>query len=137
MPAELNHQPLPSSDGAWNPIARKTENTGAVFCPPRLSHIAKMRCGEYQERFGCQRRCRNAVAPGEIKALGALVEERVSLGRDRGKGGGGCVYFDTCAVCDEPKAHNRSRRCHRCQYKPQVSPGARKISPAKAQRAPR
>jgi hypothetical protein len=118
-----------------NPIERRDVFTGMVFCPQRLSHIARMRCGEYQERFGCH--CKNAAAPGEIKALGALVEEGVFLGRDRGKGGGGCVYFDTCAVCDEPKAHNRSRRCHRCQYKPQVSLGARKISPAKAQRAPR
>lgn len=44
---------MTSGEAISNPIARSTENTGAVFCLVKRGIIAVMRCGEEQAK-GCR-----------------------------------------------------------------------------------
>jgi hypothetical protein len=91
------------------------ELTGMVLCPQRMAHIAAMRCGEYQEQFGCQFGCANAVTQAQIAALKLELRQLPLQGRhvQRAEYGSRPLY-DCCINCGNPKHPNPSPRCQQC-----------------------
>lgn len=112
--------------------AGRGEPTGEVFCPPRLSSIAVMRCGEYQEQFKCQFGCPNAAKAVDIgnakkamRQLAALaimkartharnVETTAPKARKPRRPYGSLLKYDRCISCGENKSLNPSPHCRRC-----------------------
>lgn len=107
------------------------EPTGEVFCPQRLSSIAVMRCGEYQEQFKCQFGCPNAAkavdignakkAMRQLAALGIMKARTRAKRRDDGPKArkprrpyGSLLKYDRCISCGENKSLNPSRHCRQC-----------------------
>lgn len=105
------------------------ERTGMVFCPRRMGGIAVMRCGEYQEEFGCGPGCASRATAGQIREMRQRTKEklnhepRVTKGRDP---------FE-CRGCGR---HTESLRkggfCYLCSK--QRHPSGRKIRSDKGKR---
>jgi hypothetical protein len=95
--------------------AQRGEATGEVLCPRRLSHIAEMRCGEYQVRDGCQFGCPNAVKAARLANLKLRLREHPSEEKYLQK----TAYasrrlYDFCVVCGIEKSRNPSQHCAKC-----------------------
>lgn len=82
--------------------------TGAVFCPQRFSHLAIMRCAEYQNKYGCGHACHSAATPEEILALSIVrnrpLMETVSVN-------------SFCLDCGRKKLSAQGKRCKVCAGK--------------------
>src|SRR5258705_13388333 len=96
-----------------NPLTLKTEFTGMVFCPQRISHLAVMACWFNQFKFKCGRRCPNAVKHEEalaiiVKSTGDLKAQLPDPAPEKGIGS---FYCETCGY---EKKLERSRCCVRC-----------------------
>jgi hypothetical protein len=95
--------------------AQRGEATGEVLCPRRLSHIAEMRCGEYQVRDGCQFDCPNAVKTARLAKLKLQMREHPGEDKYFQKTAYGLRrLYDLCVVCGIEKSRNPSPRCAEC-----------------------
>jgi hypothetical protein len=95
--------------------AQRGEATGEVFCPRRASHIGEMRCGEYQERDGCQFGCPNAVKPIRIAELKLELRQYPLEGRHVQRAEYvSRPHYDHCIECGNEKSPNPSLRCVSC-----------------------
>src|SRR5581483_301402 len=57
-------------DGAAaNPLQRKSDFTGMIFCPLKMSGMAIMACWQHQKDDGCGFRCPAKVARGDVLAV--------------------------------------------------------------------
>lgn len=85
---------------------QRGEESGEVFCPRKLSHIAKMRCHQYQQENGCGAGCAAAVSEQEIDELRVAM-----IFKDDGGVGAGSYI---CAECGGAKLALRSNLCMHC-----------------------
>jgi hypothetical protein len=92
--------------GLW-----RGESSGEVYCPRKWSHIAVMRCGEYQDRDGCGSTCAAKPAEEDLARARAQVVQRDES--ESGPGGKGTL---TCRYCGGAKRLLRSTACRDCRY---------------------
>lgn len=87
-------------------VAPSVVNTGMVWCPVRMSHLAVMKCFSNQTRHGCALGCANAVTKREVQLTvsrsSSYVENEEQIGR---------VF---CIDCGNPKKGRTGLRCRRC-----------------------
>jgi hypothetical protein len=91
-------------DGATAYVLPEGDVTGAVFCPLRFSHLAVLRCAEYQDRDRCEVGCRTAATKAEIEAV--IFNARMGKEDDPG------AY--TCSRCGKGKARLDIDVCNGC-----------------------
>lgn len=88
------------------------EFAGMVFCPPKLSSIAVMKCGENQERIHCGIGCPNRASARDLARVEDAFHRTVESGEihsaKRQRPGG------KCERCGRPKRMAKPGLCRKC-----------------------
>ncbi len=105
-----SYPPSPDAVSAANPLAKKNEFTGMVFCPPCFSHLAVMACWQWQKVRKCGRTCPNAVKETEVVAVVAAATQNV----DAKLADMPAAQQSLCPVCGGMKTPE-AKRCVHCR----------------------
>ena len=127
IPARSHHAPRPRAGASFPPLdvqlGRQSilEGEGMIFCPQRRSQIAIMRCGEYQEAFGCGESCPARASRAQIAEIRSRIfvddgdgGQRLNAGRGRDKRARLKTFqAETCPKCGRHKSYE-SKQCVIC-----------------------
>lgn len=90
--------------GRAGSVKVEKEFTGMVFCPQRQSHIAMLRCAEYQREYGCGVACKNAATPEQINMVVTDARQDIDEGEEEPR----------CLICGKAKKTRVGKRCRDC-----------------------
>ncbi len=93
-----------------NPLAKKNEFTGMIFCPLKMSGMAIMACWQHQKDDGCGFRCPAKVGRGDVLAVITAATQDENADENTIP----APARSTCPVCGGVKTPE-AKRCIHCR----------------------